>query len=142
MTYTTNGTHSPTPPLYTTEEIAHLTALGVMFTWGQLDPEDQLERVLSIANPLMWYQRTPDDFLSTLAFFRKIPAQWGRIWEQCAAYKGNPWKLQEAVDDLLRDEQTARAPADTPGPGPPHQGASRPSPRKRCMRSTLRRSIG
>ena len=123
MSYTTNSTTGTTShALYTADEIAHLTALGVMFTWDQLDPEDQLERILATPNPLVWYQRTPQDFLSTLAYFRPIPAQWGRIWEQFAHYRGNPWKLQEAVDDLLRDEQTTRALGNAPahgGPGDP-----------------------
>jgi hypothetical protein len=123
MNHTTNGTSGTTcPPLYTPEEIARLTALGVMFTWDQLDPEDQLDRILSNPVTTEWYQRTPQDCLSTLAAFRHIPAQWGRIWEQFASYRGNPWKLQAAVDGLLRDEQTARAPGGTPGPAPATPG--------------------
>src|SRR5262245_10412283 len=77
--------------------------------WSTLTHEERLALILTITVTETWYERTPCDYLSTLAYFRPIPAQWGPIWERFRALGGKPTLLQGAVDHLLSDEQTARA---------------------------------
>jgi hypothetical protein len=77
--------------------------------WSLWTEPERLDRILD--NPVTeeWYQRTPCDSLATLAYFRPVPAEWGRIWERFKSLGGKPTLLEAAIKDLLRDAQTARA---------------------------------
>jgi hypothetical protein len=106
MTVASNGSTNGTTHDalgYTPDDIVRLTALGVVLTWEDLDEEERLAYILGNPNTTEWYDRTPYDMLATLATFRPRADVWGRIWEQYRTYRGNPWKLQEAVDALRQN---------------------------------------
>jgi hypothetical protein len=86
--------------------------------WSLLLDEQRLEMILDTRATEEWYQREPYDYLSTLAYFHPIPAQWGRIWERFKSLGGKPTMLEAAVRQLLSDEQTPRATEGTAGTVP------------------------
>jgi putative DNA primase/helicase len=107
----TNGAHATTPPTDAWQDPGALM-------WSLWTEPERLELILDNPVTELWYQRTPCDYLATLANFRSVPAEWGRIWERFKSLGGKPTLLETAITDLLRDAQTPRASADAPGPAP------------------------
>jgi hypothetical protein len=95
MATTTNGTTNGTSPGTTAEDLARLTALGAVLTWEDLDAEERLALILGNPTLSAWYE---PEALETLADFRPIPPQWGKIKARYKEWRGHPPDLEQAVD--------------------------------------------
>jgi hypothetical protein len=101
--------HQPTNGAHTRTTLPDGWQDPAALMWSLWTEPERLDRIMD--NPVTeeWYQRTPCDYLATLAYFRPVPAEWGRIWERFKSLGGKPTLLEAAIQSLLSDPQTARA---------------------------------
>lgn len=106
----TNNGHSPTArdtPMndaYAPEDLDRLTGAGTFLTWEDLDHETRLDLILSNPDRDAW--ETPQA-LDELAYFYPIKAQWLHITSRYRRYKGDPYRLEQAVQQILEAERPA-----------------------------------
>ena len=87
MAMTTNGaTHRPTPDA-SPEDLDRLTGVGTVLPFLELDAEDRLALILGTPTLTAWYE---PEALATLADFRPIPPQWGKIKARYKEWRGYP----------------------------------------------------